>query len=315
MVVKQNRVVPEVYARGIGSGARTVQNHPHPVDAGKWIRLPRNILLLNRLIDTFIGENLPTASHSFHYFTISYTMQTDFQQKSAARAAVWDALEREGAARFPFPPHGRIPNFDGAKEAAELLFDVPMLATAQHVKVNPDAPQRYVRIEALRRGQTVYVPTPRLKGGFKRLDPAAIPDDEKASAASLSNMDQWAEPVALDSIPALDAIVTGSVAVTRDGRRCGKGEGFSDIEYALLRELGHDPVPVATTVHPLQIVDDFPVDQHDLPLSLIVTPSEATTIEDPPSPPTGIDWTALSDEALDEMPVLRTLRDRTDPTS
>ena len=238
-------------------------------------------------------------------------MQTSFDSKSAARTTVWDALENEGVARFPFPPHGRIPNFDGAQQAAERLFEASTLARAEHIKVNPDAPQRYVRIEALRRGCVVYVPTPRLRGGFKRLAPRTIPEDELSAAASLSNMDQWAEPVSLDDLPALDAIVTGSVAVTRDGRRCGKGEGYSDLEYAILRELGHDPVPVATTVHPLQIVESFPTDQHDLPLSLIVTPDKTITIDEPPSPPGGIDWATLSEEDLDDMPVLRTLQQRT----
>jgi 5-formyltetrahydrofolate cyclo-ligase len=237
-------------------------------------------------------------------------MRTEFAQKASARTAVWDALEDEGAARFPFPPHGRIPNFDGAETAARRLLRTPPLADAEQIKVNPDAPQRYVRIEALRRGCTLYVPTPRLRGGFKRLDPTAIPDDEIASAASLSNMDQWAEPVALDDLPPLDAIVTGSVAVTRTGRRCGKGEGYSDLEYAILLELGHDPVPVATTVHPLQVVDALPTDPHDLPLSLVVTPDETIRVDDPPSGPTGIDWAALSDEDLDEMPVLRTVKER-----
>src|SRR6266446_9648312 len=42
----------------------------------------------------------------------------------------------------------------------------------------------------------------------------------------------------LANMPCLDAIVCGSVAVTRDGRRCGKGEGYSDLEFAILRELG-----------------------------------------------------------------------------
>jgi 5-formyltetrahydrofolate cyclo-ligase len=235
-------------------------------------------------------------------------MHTAFEQKSAARTTVWDALDDDGVARFPFPPHGRIPNFEGAAQAAERLFRTPLFADATHVKVNPDAPQRYVRIEALRRGCTVYVPTPRLRGGFKRLDPAAIPDDEVPAAASLSNMDQWAEPVSLDALPPLDAIVVGSVAVTRDGRRCGKGEGYSDLEYAMLRELGHDPVPVATTVHPLQVVDALPRDRHDLPLSLVVTPDDTVSIADPPPAPDGVDWAALSDDALDAMPVLRELR-------
>ena len=232
-------------------------------------------------------------------------MDAQFDTKSAAREAVWDALEEQGAARFPFPPHGRIPNFDGAPVAAERLFDQSPMAEARRLKVNPDAPQRYVRIEALRRGCTVFVPTPRLRGGFKRLDPASIPDDAIKPAASLSNMDRWAEPVALHDLPQLDAIVTGSVAVTRSGRRCGKGEGFSDLEFALLRELGHAPVPVVTTVHPLQVVASVPADPHDLPIARVVTPTETISAPDPPAPPTGIDWDALSEEDLDDMPVLR----------
>lgn len=237
-------------------------------------------------------------------------MHTEFETKSEAREAVWDTLDEEGVARFPFPPHGRIPNFEGAEQAAQRLFQAPLLAEADRMKVNPDAPQRYVRIEALRRGCTVYVPTPRLNGGFKRLDPDSIPAEEVPSAASLSNMNQWAEAVALEGLPQLDAIVTGSVAVTRTGRRCGKGEGYSDLEYAILQELGHDPVPVATTVHPIQIVESIPRDPHDLPLSLLATPEKKVSIDTPPPEPGGIDWTSLSDEDLDEMPVLRKLRER-----
>jgi 5-formyltetrahydrofolate cyclo-ligase len=233
-----------------------------------------------------------------------------FDAKESARQYVWDRLETEGVARFPFPPHGRIPNFANAQAAAQRLFETPLFQNARRIKVNPDAPQRTVRIEALRRGLTVYVPTPRLRGGFKRLDPAEIPPEKRKPAASLSNMDDWAEPVDLDDLPQLDAIVTGSVAVTRGGRRCGKGEGYSDLEFAILRELGHDPVPVATTVHPLQLVDALPTDPHDLPLSLIVTPDETVEVKDPPDPPGGIDWTAITDEDLDEMPVLEALAAR-----
>jgi len=231
-----------------------------------------------------------------------------FDTKEAARQHVWDRMEEDGVARFPFPPHGRIPNFDGAKACAARLFDHPLLADARRIKVNPDAPQRYVRIAALRRGVTVYVPTPRLRGGFKRLDPAHIPEDQHAKAASLSNMDAWAKPVELDELPQLDAIVTGSVAVTRDGRRCGKGEGYSDLEFAILRTLGHEPVPVATTVHPLQLVDGFPTGAHDVPLHLVVTPDSTLSVEHPPPPPSGIDWSALDDADLEAMPILQTLR-------
>lgn len=235
-------------------------------------------------------------------------MKSKVTEKEQARQAVWDRLQAEGLSRFPFPPHGRIPNFKGAKEAAQQLFKIPPWSTATRIKVNPDAPQRYVREEALRRGIIVYVPTPRLRAGFKRLDPAKIPPDKIPEAASLSKGNRWAEGVPLEALPKMDAVVCGSVAVTRDGHRCGKGEGYSDLEYGILRELGHPPVPVATTVHPVQIVERLPWDPTDLPLSVIVTPQEIIMVKHPPPAPVGIDWERLTEQDLDEMPVLKDLK-------
>jgi len=80
---------------------------------------------------------------------------THFDTKERARTHVWDTLEVEGIARFPFPPHGRIPNFNGARAAAERLMETDLLLDASRIKVNPDAPQRYVRIEALLRENTI----------------------------------------------------------------------------------------------------------------------------------------------------------------
>src|SRR6202011_5793716 len=175
-------------------------------------------------------------------------MARDFADKSAARQWVWDRLRAEGVARFPFPPHGRIPNCAGAEVAAARLLDIEPWKSATAIKVNPDSPQRPLRAEAPRRGITVFVPTPRLRGGFKKLDPRRIPPDKIEAAASLSRGDSWSEEVALADMPGLDAIVCGSVAVTRDGRRCGKGEGYSDLEFAILRAIwgGGEEVRFAT---------------------------------------------------------------------
>jgi 5-formyltetrahydrofolate cyclo-ligase len=235
-------------------------------------------------------------------------MEESFDSKAAAREAVWDRLQERGAARFPFPPHGRIPNFAGAREAAERLLDHPLFRSARRIKVNPDAPQRFVRELALRRGITVYLPTPRLRAGFRRLDPAEIPPARIREAASLSRGRRWAAEIPLRKLPAMDVIVAGSVAVTRTGRRSGKGEGYSDLEYAILRELGHPPAPVATTVHALQLVKSFPRDETDLPLRLIVTPEETIEVERPPPAPPGIDWSRISKEQLEAMPVLREMK-------
>jgi 5-formyltetrahydrofolate cyclo-ligase len=66
-------------------------------------------------------------------------------------------------------------------------------------------------------------------------------------------------------------------------------------------------VPVATTVHPVQLVARLPRDPTDLPLALIVTPDEVIRIGAPPPAPAGIDWARLSEADLDAMPVLHEL--------
>jgi len=236
-----------------------------------------------------------------------------FESKPAARGWAWDRLQAERLARFPFPPHGRIPNFVGADLAAKRLFEVPQWRQARAIKVNPDSPQKHVRHLALSLGIRVYVPTPRLAGGFHLLDPERIDPTHFEAAAMLATMAEHSIPVALDDLPQLDAIVTGCAAVTVTGKRCGKGEGYSDLEFAILRELGHAAVPVATTVHDAQIVGDFPLAPNDLPLSLICTPTRTLHVTSPPPAPTGIDWSRLDDEDLDRMPLLRDLKALKDP--
>jgi 5-formyltetrahydrofolate cyclo-ligase len=221
---------------------------------------------------------------------------------------VWNRLHAERAGAFPFPLKGRIPNFKGARQAAERLLAHKIFKKIRWIKVNPDAPQRYVRELALRRGIEVSMPTPRLKGGFKHLNPRSIPEEEIAEAVSLRSVDRWSTTISPRDLPQVDLIVTRSVAVTRTGRRCGKGHGYSDLEYAILRELEHPSVPMVTTVHPLQVVDDFPTDPHDLPVSLIVTPDEVIEVENPPAALAGIDWSQLTEDDLSAMPILHELR-------
>lgn len=93
-------------------------------------------------------------------------MTTAATAKATTRERVWSRLETEGLAAFPKPIAGRIPNFRGAEQAAERLFTSEPFAAACTVKINPDSPQRPLRVRALRAGKRVLVPTPRLRGGF-----------------------------------------------------------------------------------------------------------------------------------------------------
>ncbi|WP_418282748.1 5-formyltetrahydrofolate cyclo-ligase [Halorubrum sp. DTA98] len=237
--------------------------------------------------------------------------------KVTVRETVWDALAERGAARFPFPPHGRIPNFAGADDACERVTETDAWASATTLKCNPDAPQLPVRRAALRAGKTVYMAQPRLRDPkpFLRLDPAEVDDVDEAT--TVSGVSKHGVPVAPEDVPHVDLVVSGSVAVTTAGDRIGKGEGYSDLEWAVLRELDavDDDTTVATTVHDLQVVDgpDSPIsdpeelpdpDAHDVPLDLVATPSRTIRTGTERTRPDGVDWDVLGDAKRSEIPVL-----------
>ncbi|MCG1003825.1 MULTISPECIES: 5-formyltetrahydrofolate cyclo-ligase [Halobacterium] len=230
--------------------------------------------------------------------------------KQDRRERVWDDLEASGEARFPFPPHGRIPNFAGADEAADRLADTAVWADADVVKANPDAPQLPVRRAALRAGKTVYVAVPRLRDErcFLRLDPDEVADVDDAT--TVSGISEYGEPVGPEDVEPVDLVVSGSVAVTERGERVGKGEGYSDLEFALLREFGRvdDDTATVTTVHERQVVDDaVPTDDHDVPMDWIVTPERVVETDSPTGKPAGIEWDAVDAERREEIPVLERL--------
>ncbi|MFB6224744.1 MAG: 5-formyltetrahydrofolate cyclo-ligase [Haloarcula sp.] len=238
--------------------------------------------------------------------------------KQDIRERVWDALEDRGVARFPFPPHDRIPNFEDAAGAAERLTETPVWEAAETVKANPDSPQLPVRRAALRAGKTVYMAVPRLRDErcFYELDPAELDDIEAAPA--ISNVEDYARKVGPEAVASVDLVVSGSVAVTDDGARIGKGEGYSDLEYAVLRELDlvDDETPVVTTVHEIQVVGGpegvvdtaVAVDDHDVPMDWIVTPERVIETETPHTTPEGVDWDELSTTRIGEIPVLASRR-------
>lgn len=233
--------------------------------------------------------------------------------KQALRERVWDELEERGEARFPFPPHGRIPNFAGADEAAERVTGLDAWTGATAAKANPDAPQLPVRRHALRAGKTVYMAVPRLRDVecFRELNPERIRDasGDTDEAATIGGSEEHGVPVHPRSMPAVDLVVVGSVAVSGDGARVGKGEGYSDLEFAVLREFGlvDDDTTTVTTVHELQVVEEaVPAGPHDVPLDYVVTP-ERVIETGAGEKPGGVDFDALSDERVAEIPVLSTL--------
>jgi len=161
------------------------------------------------------------------------------RSKEKIRQDVWHAMEREGVSRFP-GAEGRIPNFAGAKAAAERLAKHPAWVAAEVMKVNPDSPQTHARRLALEAGKTLVMAVPRLRDEhpFRLLNPKLFNAEELREAATIKGALKYGRVIDLEEVPQLDFVLTGAVGVNLKGARIGKGGGFSDLEYGLLFEVG-----------------------------------------------------------------------------
>lgn len=116
----------------------------------------------------------------------------------------------------------------------------------------------------------------------------------------------------VDELEPVDMVVVGSVAVSPDGARLGKGGGFSDLEFAIAQAAGliGPETMVVSTVHGLQIVEpgEIPMTGHDVPLDVIVTPERTIECDGAYDRPSGISWDELTDEKIASIPILQRLR-------
>ncbi|XP_013142091.1 PREDICTED: methenyltetrahydrofolate synthase domain-containing protein [Papilio polytes] len=237
--------------------------------------------------------------------------------KQSFRIKVWRHLENNALAMFPRPVYNRIPNFKGAPEAAARLAELDVFKNANTVKVNPDKPQEPVRVICLEQQKTLYVPVPRLQTGF--LNRIVLPEGEPGpatyrKAVSRNGMEVFGQPIGIEDTVTLDLVVMGSVAVSKEGYRIGKGRGYGDLEFGLMMHMKaiKPNTLVATTVHDCQVFDTLPAQlfgPHDVPIDLIVTPTQVIETQRMSQRPAGILWQLVSNRRLQIMPILGQLRD------
>jgi 5-formyltetrahydrofolate cyclo-ligase len=194
--------------------------------------------------------------------------------KQKLREKIWNLLEEKKVARFPLPLKDRIPNSEGSDKAAKLVTILPEWKKAKIIFSNPDAAQRPVRELALKEGKILIMATPRLKKGYLEIDPKDVKGIED-KASTIQGAFKYGKPI--KDLPKPDLIITGCVAVDKEGWRLGKGGGYGDKEIkTFLGKFGK--IPVITTVHELQIVDKVPHNENDTKVDYIITPNKIIKI-------------------------------------
>jgi len=195
-----------------------------------------------------------------------------FKSKRDVREYVWNAIKPYS--KFP-PPYGRIPNFVGAEKACEKLRKLEEYRKANVVFSAPDSPLKRAREIVLEDGKTLLVVKPKMTG-FLLV--------ERGKAGTIKEMLRYGREVDLNELSIhVDIFLQGCVAVDKKGNRIGKGSGFGDREYAVLREKGliSDVTLYVVVAHPIQIFEDlsYLVDEHDVKVDLIITPNKIIKTE------------------------------------
>ncbi len=231
--------------------------------------------------------------------------------KKQLRKRIWEGMTSKG---LSLAPEGTIPIFSGQNKAAQRLRSLEEYKKAKTIMVAPDRTLLQVRINAIMDGKKLIMATPGLRDGFYQLHREMIRAKDWALAARSSAVQRYGKRLFTDhsEIGEVDLMVTGAVAVDLQGGRVGKGSGYFDIEYMILREV--DSVKENTTI--CAIVDDYQVLQNvpmgpmDVAVDIICTPSKIIFASRNNFRPEGIFWHLLDTKQIKRMRPLRELSKR-----
>jgi len=188
--------------------------------------------------------------------------------KQEIRTQVWTLLEEKDMVDFPRPCFGRIPNFKGSRIASQKIKQIPEFKSAKCVFCAPDAVLKRIREIVLEKGKVLAVALPHIEGLVEIRERDAL-----YHATTIKGFKKYGKPLETK----IDLFVQGSVAVDRFGNRLGKGKGYGDREYQILKSRGllKDNVKVVTLVHEFQVVDDLRklMNDKDIKVDYIITNS------------------------------------------
>ncbi|MFN3384275.1 MAG: 5-formyltetrahydrofolate cyclo-ligase [Archaeoglobaceae archaeon] len=195
-----------------------------------------------------------------------------FRSKEEVREFVWKKIEP--FCGFP-PPYRRIPNFKTAKKACERIRELEEYWKSEVVFSAPDSVLLRLREVVLEDGKTLLVALPKMTG-FAILKGNVKPTIEAMKRAEKAELVNLREKVRV--------FAQGCVAIDLKGNRIGKGSGFGDKEYEILKKnkvLTEDAIFVVVA-HELQVFSDlsYLMQEHDAKSDVILTPEKTIRLKD-----------------------------------
>lgn len=247
---------------------------------------------------------------------VSSTTQAVEPTKRSLRVQTWKKLQENKFGVGFNAIFNRIPGFVDSDKAGALLAETEEFKNAKDIKVLIDRALSVAKLQTLLAGKNLYLPSTRdSKALYLKVDvPADATEEQKTEILNIQNLEKHRIEISLENKIELDMVIIGSVVVSRDGYRIGRGNGFNDLDIGLLMEIGSitDKTVIATLVHDSQVVDNLPTNlfqKYDSPVDLIITPTEVIRVAKRLPRPTGIFWELLSERRLKMIPVLQVLKE------
>lgn len=197
-------------------------------------------------------------------------------EKENLRMQMWDILFNKKISKRSNGDYNKIPNFKGSNFAAKKLSQTIEWDKSNIIFCSPDSAQIPVREYALKDKKLLVMATPKIKDGYILLNPNNI--DDYNIASTIEGAYKYGKFI--NDLPKIDLVVEGSVCVDKLGHRLGKGGGYGDkeISYLIKNDYITPNTPIATTIHPLQIISNVPTEKHDQNINMIVTINEVIRV-------------------------------------
>jgi len=244
---------------------------------------------LRRAVEELVREGLLVIEPGRGTFVV---------QSTKVRWTVWNCLLDVAVpdSRFDRDLSRFVPDFAGREACDRFLWALPTYVAASTVFFAPDNSLESARGQALADGKRIIVPTFGMRRGFVVLDGASINPGQHALAATLDGMEKFGLRLDLDALRAIgivDLVITGAVAVTARGLHFGGGDGYFDLEWAILRHCGlvTSRTLVSVIVHDCQVLDaEFRPGRHDAVADIVITPTAVLHCTPSLPKPEGIIW-------------------------
>lgn len=238
------------------------------------------------------------------------------ERKDIIRERVWKELRKVAKpdSRFHYDFSKFIPDFEGSDKCAEKIRSLEIYKKAKLLMITPDNCLELLREYCIRDNKRFIMPTYGIKRGFILLSRELVPYGKEDFASTLDGAERFGKYLSLEEMKNLgrvDIMVTGASVVSINGVRYGKGHGYFDLEWGMFRELGlvNEDTPIIAVVHDCQVIEEeIEAKPYDTIVDYIVTPTRIIKVKRKKKKPEGILWDKISDELMEEIPILRELK-------